>query len=176
MAIPNPEVEAAIRLLPIGGGVFLDQRIAGGPWQTTLLLRASYAQIESLPDTPQLEFRGELAREQVERLPVLFLALVVRVGPLAVENLYSVWVNGQDSDLLESLIRQPKLVVQLFGDRPEPARSMTVDNPLRSLADAALIESVGQAAWSVRHFHEACQRFHNHNTDPAVLWNRLPRP
>jgi hypothetical protein len=175
MAIPNPEVLAAVRLLPIGSGVFLDQRLAGGPWQTTLLLKATSAQTAALPENPEVEIRGELAKEQVERLVVLFLALVVRVGPLAVENLYAVWINGQDSDMLESLIGQAQLVVQVFGNESEPVRSITVANPLRPLAEQALIESVGQSSWSVRHFHDACQRYRNRNADPAVLWSRLAR-
>jgi hypothetical protein len=176
MSEAHTDPKRIAKALPLGAGVFVPCRVHGGPWETVWLLKDSAEHINALGAEPNGELRAERLKERVDGFTVVVVVLLLRIGSGETAQIYQTWVNGQDSDVLEALASQPRQVVQLYSEDGSLCRTLVVDNQLKRLAGDALIDSVGLAAWSPRHFESACEQIQGRFADLESLWDVLPRP
>ncbi|MCU0274222.1 MAG: hypothetical protein MUE34_13410 [Acidimicrobiales bacterium] len=135
---------------------------------SSILVREDEEHLEALGAEPLVEVRlGLLATGGV--------AFVVIMTELAGER-YEAWIDAHNpahAGILEDLASQEVLLLQFFGDDPEPVRRIWVPNDSATAADRALSAVVSMPAWSAEDARAARHQLFDRYPSVAALWEAI---
>ena len=146
-------VNALLRMHP---GSLLYGRVQNedGSWEVVFGLREEPQRIKNLGAEPEIEIRPGVIYEY----GVLLLPVFIRLGPLSRESLFLTWINAHEPagmETLRLLSAQPRITIQLYGDRPEPEQSLSAPNPHQVFLTDTLRDMEAAPSWNVSQFEAA---------------------
>jgi hypothetical protein len=164
-----------LRGLARGAALFVPADGAGGPADVVLLVRGDSQRFAALGEAPDVQLRAGVMT--LPEAAVALVPVVVRLGSAEEpENLYEACVNqsaaGLEATLL-ALASQERLVVYLHGDDCRLVRVLSVPNPLRAFARAALPLVGSLRPLSVDELHQARAAIYHQHPTVRSLWRAL---